>query len=527
MILTLVLCILPTYSYIGFIPDSENKPKFNCLTRENWSPAKRTWCCEQGFPSFCIEENDSKWCPFSPPHLQLCLMVCPEPSCGENECALRVGSCCDFKCLPKGDPQPPACEIVDCLPGYTLVGADKNGCGGKCEKLEEVSWCPASSTQFCFKKCDAPQCKEGECALRIGSCCDYECKPKIASSRFCVVVGEKIEGVYNTVESARQRLGEFSVGERMVCEMQYVNGNGFKALDPHNVLSASGVAQHFSRNTNGVWNAWWQGWSSINRMSSVCNTVEPCASVTACPAVQTNVDFPGNDLNAGGMWGRVPGHLTREQCAAWCKADSRCVGYTFVKTEPSADNCAVKSSWNEASRRPGSGCCDSQQITKGCVSPIFDVSSTNGQCMSGNYDIGTVLRHQAHTIHVELSMPTTFNTNGRQWILNLGQWNTGANHWIWNSNSMIQFGRWNGEQIQDVNILQCDSLTMVVEPSTEMKLFCKGQLVGTHAGSVPFDIQNGNLAVASNPQEQGFTGCVKQVRIWDRALTDDVVQQLN
>merc|ERR1712062_21153 len=94
--------------------------------------------------------------------------------------------------------------------------------------------------------------------------------------------------------------------------------------------------------------------------------------------------------NAGGMWGRVPGHLTREQCAAWCKSDSRCVGYTFVKTEPSADNCAVKSSWNEASRRPGSGCCDSQQITRGCVSPIFDVSSTTGQCMSGNYDIGTV-----------------------------------------------------------------------------------------------------------------------------------------
>jgi len=155
-------------------------------------------------------------------------------------------------------------------------------------------------------------------------------------------------------------------------------------------------------------------------------------------------------------------------------------------------------------------------------SSIFDVSSTVGQCMSGNYDIGTVLRQQAHTIHVELSMPTTFNTYGRQWILNLGQWTTGAHHWIWNSNSMIQFGRWGGEQIQNVNILQCDSLTMVVEPSTEMKLFCNGQLVGRHAGSVPFNIQNGNLAVASK-----FTGCVKQVRIWNRALTDDVVQKLN
>merc|ERR1712117_319862 len=160
-----------------------------------------------------------------------------------------------------------------------------------------------------------------------------------------------------------------------------------------------------------------------------------------------------------------------------------------------------------------------------CSGPIFDVSSAEGQCMSGNYDMGTVLRQKAHTIHVELSVPTSFNSQSRQWILNLGQWNTGAHHWIWNSNSQIQFGRWNGEQIQTFDIRVCNSLTMVVEPSTQMKLFCKGQLVGTHQGSVPFDVQNANLAVASNPQEQGFTGCVKQVKIWSRALTYSEVQQ--
>merc|ERR1712117_805664 len=160
-----------------------------------------------------------------------------------------------------------------------------------------------------------------------------------------------------------------------------------------------------------------------------------------------------------------------------------------------------------------------------CSGPIFDVSSAEGQCISGNYDMGTVLRQKVHTIHVELSVPTSFNSQSRQWILNLGQWNTGAHHWIWNSNSQIQFGRWNGEQIQTFDIRVCNSLTMVVEPSTQMKLFCKGQLVATHQGSVPFDVQNANLAVASNPQEQGFTGCVKQVKIWSRALTYSEVQQ--
>jgi len=92
-----------------------------------------------------------------------------------------------------------------------------------------------------------------------------------------------------------------------------------------------------------------------------------CTYVNACGVVQTNVDFGGNDLNAGGNRGRVPGHLTRDQCAEWCRADSRCAGYTFVKSQTSGDNCAVKSSWVESTRRTGMNCCDSQKITTGCT----------------------------------------------------------------------------------------------------------------------------------------------------------------
>jgi len=100
----------------------------------------------------------------------------------------------------------------------------------------------------------------------------------------------------------------------------------------------------------GTWNVWKKN---------------ECAG---CPAVQTNVDYPGNDLNAGGMFGMVPGHLTRDQCAAWCKADARCAGYTFFKSSTGGDNCSVKSSWVESSRHAGTSCCDSQQITRGVLS---------------------------------------------------------------------------------------------------------------------------------------------------------------
>merc|ERR1712117_108443 len=42
----------------------------------------------------------------------------------------------------------------------------------------------------------------------------------VCSVRFCVAVGSQIKGVYSDVESARLRLGQFSQGYRMVCEMR-------------------------------------------------------------------------------------------------------------------------------------------------------------------------------------------------------------------------------------------------------------------------------------------------------------------
>eukprot|EP00493_Phyllostaurus_siculus_P021243 UN21569 len=56
-------------------------------------------------------------------------------------------------------------------------------------------------------------------------------------------------------------------------------------------------------------------------------------------------------------------------------------------------------------------------------------------------DIGMVLGNNPHTIQVRLSFPDNY-PNARQWILNLGQQSTGSQHWIWNSQNAIQFGKW-------------------------------------------------------------------------------------
>lgn len=86
-----------------------------------------------------------------------------------------------------------------------------------------------------------------------------------------------------------------------------------------------------------------------------------------CPPIQENMDHTGDDLDAGGYLGRVPGHMDhRSDCSGWCRANPQCAGWVYVKTQPRRDNCIVKSTWKATSVQ-SSSCCDSQQITRGCI----------------------------------------------------------------------------------------------------------------------------------------------------------------
>lgn len=114
-----------------------------------------------------------------------------------------------------------------------------------------------------------------------------------------------------------------------------------------------------------------QNWVEGSRTtSSCCNSArisDNCRSSSGCDLVQNDIDYPGNDLNAGGLYGRVPGHLTEAECRSWCISNEACVGYTYVKSETTQDNCAVKQSWVEGSRT-ASSCCNSAKITDTCRS---------------------------------------------------------------------------------------------------------------------------------------------------------------
>merc|ERR1711907_448514 len=95
----------------------------------------------------------------------------------------------------------------------------------------------------------------------------------VPKSIFCVVRDSTVTGVYTNVEAARIALGKTGGYRRMVCEMM-----GGKARDPHQVVTASGVKQHFASTTSGVWNARWHSWRDIKPMQAVCNANKACQS---------------------------------------------------------------------------------------------------------------------------------------------------------------------------------------------------------------------------------------------------------
>jgi len=156
---------------------------------------------------------------------------------------------------------------------------------------------------------------------------------------------------------------------------------------------------------------------------------------------------------------------------------------------------------------------------------IFSATSED-ECIHEIFDIGRVFGKEAHTIHVKLDMPEY--SEPRQWILNLGQETTGANHWIWRGET-VQFGSWNGSQIRKVHINSCTDLTTTFDGNKTLTLYCNGKFLGQIENS-NLNIQNSNLAVAGNQRYEvprgNFGGCVHFVEVWDYDLSPRDVASL-
>jgi len=155
-------------------------------------------------------------------------------------------------------------------------------------------------------------------------------------------------------------------------------------------------------------------------------------------------------------------------------------------------------------------------------------------CMKGDFKTREV--SGPHSIHATVTMPTTMPTaNVRQWILNLGQFGAGADHWLWSTTNVhnhgdLQFGRWNGGQVKGVKegnthdkMSKAKSLTTTWDGKT-YSLYLDGKLENKAAVVPALNIDVNNLRVGLQPpgwsgKETAFSGCVTKVEVWDKALT--------
>ena len=72
-------------------------------------------------------------------------------------------------------------------------------------------------------------------------------------------------------------------------------------------------------------------------------------------------------MPAGGDSGRVPRNFrSAEECRKACIDIPGCAGFVFVKGPVNGHNCAVKTKWDPARKKPNNKCCDSGVVTEGC-----------------------------------------------------------------------------------------------------------------------------------------------------------------
>jgi len=158
---------------------------------------------------------------------------------------------------------------------------------------------------------------------------------------------------------------------------------------------------------------------------------------------------------------------------------------------------------------------------------VFYRAAAPGECLATEIaDIGKVFGNSPHTIQVRTTFPES-GPNSRQWLLNLGQANSGANHWLWNSNTQIQFGTWNGGQIKTAVINECTYLTTTFSGSV-LKLYCDGVFMAER--NTEFSINSPKLSIGVAPSAHGqadFAGCITEVAVHSYEKSASEVAQQN
>lgn len=135
--------------------------------------------------------------------VQLCKQMCQPFVCPAGRCAKRTGTCCEYRCQAQDEVEDLRTEVVEPKEESTeLVERTEEG-ANVMEREEETSLvCEESPKKICLMFCPPLACPKGSCAQRIGSCCDFQCKPTGAIDNSLVPVPPKtelLEGVVTAI----------------------------------------------------------------------------------------------------------------------------------------------------------------------------------------------------------------------------------------------------------------------------------------------------------------------------------------
>jgi hypothetical protein len=151
------------------IEDKDEEPH-NCYTRESWSDDKRKWCCVEKKVGCAPQLN--------------CPRDCSSWYDGCNTCTCNegyIGACTEKYCFRQGKSQcfdkNPQCIMVDCAPGYALLGSDSRGCGGNCTLKCKPGYNTVDNK--CVYDCKSTEewsfAKREWCCINHKTGCEYNC----------------------------------------------------------------------------------------------------------------------------------------------------------------------------------------------------------------------------------------------------------------------------------------------------------------------------------------------------------------
>lgn len=152
----------------------------------------------------------------------------------------------------------------------------------------------------------------------------------------------------------------------------------------------------------------------------------------------------------------------------------------------------------------------------------FDGSTTYARSTKCGLGLGSRIPHSQ-----EMIVYFTNITNGRWWLSNIGQYSTGANHWIGTSATSKQFGTWSGACQRNPDLPGNNVWVHIISTfdGTNLTHYVNGVNSGGTCEATGFNFTNEQYTIGLRlGNEKNFVGSVSIAKLYSRALTADEVE---